>query len=114
MPLRHRRDRFGHSQDFPAGWACLLGFVVAAVSPAVVVPSLLALRDAGFGTATGIPTLVVAAAALDDVLSLAGFGICLPFAVSSASRKGVLPSTAWAAAVRAPVEIVAGRVEIKQ
>ena len=100
--------------DFPAGWACLLGFVVAAVSPAVVVPSLLALRDAGYGTATGIPTLVVAAAALDDVLSLAGFGICLPFAVSSAARQGVLPSTAWAAAVRAPVEIVAGRVEIKQ
>ena len=82
--------------------------MVAAVSPAVVVPSLLALRDAGYGTATGIPTLVVAAAALDDVLSLAGFGICLPFAVSSAARQGVLPSTAWAAAVRAPVEIVAG------
>ena len=88
--------------------------LVAAVSPAVVVPSLLALRDAGYGTATGIPTLVVAAAALDDVLSLAGFGICLPFAVSSAARQGVLPSTAWAAAVRAPVEIVAGCVEIKQ
>ena len=78
--------------DFPAGWACLLGFVVAAVSPAVVVPSLLALRDAGYGTATGIPTLVVAAAALDDVLSLAGFGICLPFAVSSAARQVCSPA----------------------
>ena len=95
---------------FPQSWAWLLGFVVAAVSPAVVVPSLLSLRDAGYGTATGIPTLVVAAAALDDVLSLAGFGICLPFAVSSAARQGVLPSTAWAAGVRAPIEIVAGLV----
>ena len=74
---------------FPAPWAALLGFTVAAVSPAVVVPSLLELQERGYGVRTGIPTLVVAAAALDDVFSLAGFGICLGFALPAAAAGGL-------------------------
>ena len=49
-----------------------LGFVIAAVSPAVVVPGMLDLQARGFGTAKGIPTMVVAAASFDDVLAIAG------------------------------------------
>ena len=64
------------------------------VSPAVVVPSLLDLQLRGYGTKTGIPTLVVAAAALDDVFALAGFGVSLSFAVSDASGGGVRPRAA--------------------
>ena len=59
-------------QDFPVLWAAMLGFVVAAISPAVVVPSLLALQEQGYGVQEGIPTMVVAAAPLDDVLCIAG------------------------------------------
>ena len=97
--------------DFPAPWAALLGFTVAAVSPAVVVPSLLSLQERGFGVATGIPTLVVAAAALDDVFSIAGFGICLGFALPAAAEGGLLAGAitgSLADALRAPVELVLG------
>jgi Kef-type K+ transport system membrane component KefB len=68
--------------SFSWPWAFMLGYVVAPISPAVVIPSVLALQDQGYGTTTGIPSLMVAAAAIDDVLSLAGFGIfsalCFP------------------------------------
>ena len=92
----------------PGAWAALLGFVVAAVSPAVVVPSLLDLQKRGYGTTTGIPTLVVASAALDDVLALAGFGVSLSFAVKGAAKGGVLPEALWADALRAPLELALG------
>lgn len=64
----------------PWVWAFLLGFVLAAVSPAVVVPSLLSLSDRGYGLDKGIPTLVIAAASVDDVLAITGFGVVLGIA----------------------------------
>ncbi|KAL4240467.1 Sodium/hydrogen exchanger 9B2 [Mactra antiquata] len=67
---------------FPWVWGIMLGFVLAAVSPAVVVPSLLNLADRGFGIKKGIPTLVIAAASVDDVLAITGFGVTLGIAFS--------------------------------
>lgn len=55
-------------------------FVIAAISPAVVVLGLLGLQKHGYGTAQGIPTLLIAAATGDDVLDISGFGICLGIA----------------------------------
>ena len=52
-------------------------FVLAAVSPAVVVPCLLSLQEQGYGNDKGIPTLVIAAASIDDVLAISGFGVVL-------------------------------------
>ena len=52
-------------------------FVLSAVSPAVVVPSMLNLELSGYGTDKGIPTLVIAAASVDDVLAISGFGVVL-------------------------------------
>lgn len=63
--------------DFPWLWGFMLGFVLAAVSPAVVVPCLLHLQEQGYGVAKGIPTLVIAAASIDDVLAISGFTIIL-------------------------------------
>eukprot|EP00434_Breviolum_minutum_P023360 symbB.v1.2.020607.t1/scaffold1743.1/size123518/8 len=77
----------------------MLGFVVAAISPAVVVPSLLTLQDQGYGIQSGIPTMVVAAAPLDDVLSIAGFGICLGINFAESS---------WLNYARAPLELLLG------
>lgn len=52
-------------------------FVVAAVSPAVVVPCLLKLGEDGYGVEKGIPTLVIAAASMDDVLAITGFSVMM-------------------------------------
>ncbi|GLG95722.1 Sodium/hydrogen exchanger 9B2, partial [Gryllus bimaculatus] len=49
--------------------------MMAAVSPAVVIPALFRLQAKGYGTEKGIPTLVVAAASLDDVIAVTAFGI---------------------------------------
>jgi len=55
----------------------MLGFVLAAVSPAVIIPCLMSLSQRGYGVAKGIPTLVIAACSADDVVAISGFGIFL-------------------------------------
>ena len=80
--------------------AYMLGFVVAAVSPAVVVPGIINLSQRGYGTAKGIPTLVLAAASFDDVLAITGFNIAL-------GVKFAEGSVAWNVA-KGPVEILIG------
>lgn len=47
--------------------AAVLGAVLAAVSPAVVVPRMVRLMDEGYGTKEGIPQLILAGASVDDV-----------------------------------------------
>jgi NhaP-type Na+/H+ or K+/H+ antiporter len=58
-------------------------FILAAVSPAVVVPSMLALITRGYGKDKGVPTLVMAASSVDDVLAITGFGVMLAMALST-------------------------------
>lgn len=89
--------------DFPVAWALLLGFVVSAVSPAVVVPSLLDLQIRGFGTRKGIPTMVLAAASIDDVLSIAGFGLATSMIFGAQGETSV-----GASLLRAPLELILG------
>ncbi|KEI87129.1 sodium:proton antiporter [Clostridium botulinum] len=55
----------------------LLGFIIAAVSPAVVVPQMLNLMDKGLGKAKGIPTLILAGASIDDVFAITIFSTFL-------------------------------------
>ncbi len=47
--------------------SALLGTVVAAVSPAVVVPAMIRLLEERRGTAKSIPSMIMAAASMDDV-----------------------------------------------
>lgn len=53
--------------------AALLGSVIAAVSPAVVVPRMTKLIEDNCGTEKGIPQLILAGAAADDVFVIAVF-----------------------------------------
>ena len=62
---------------------CLLSFVLGAVSPAVVVPSMLLLQEGGYGVEKGIPTLLMAAGSFDDILAITGFNTCLGMAFST-------------------------------
>lgn len=51
----------------------ILGFVIAAVSPAVIVPQMLKLLDQKLGTGQGVPTLILAGASIDDVFAITLF-----------------------------------------
>ncbi|HMK54956.1 MAG TPA: cation:proton antiporter [Methanobacteriaceae archaeon] len=57
--------------------AGMLGFIIAAVSPAVIVPQMLSFIERGMGTARGIPTLILAGASADDVVAITVFSVFL-------------------------------------
>ncbi|EPQ05271.1 Mitochondrial sodium/hydrogen exchanger NHA2 [Myotis brandtii] len=59
--------------------------LLGAVSPAVVVPSMLLLQEGGYGVEKGVPTLLIAAGSFDDILAITGFNTCLGMAFSTGS-----------------------------
>ncbi|KAI8422646.1 hypothetical protein MSG28_006420 [Choristoneura fumiferana] len=83
-------------------WGFLLGSMIASVSPAVVVPCLFRLRDVGYGVSKGIPTLVLAATAIDDSVSVAVFSIILNAMFSTGSMTWNI--------IKGPLSIIAGVV----
>lgn len=56
--------------DFTFIQGGILGFIIAAVSPAVVVPQMINLINNKRGTDKNIPTLILAAASIDDVFAI--------------------------------------------
>ncbi len=63
--------------DFPTG--LLLGCVIGAESPAVIVPGMLRLKSLGWGVTKGIPDAILTGSALSDVLLLLVFSLLLSF-----------------------------------
>ena len=57
--------------------AAILGSILAAVSPAVVVPLMIDFMDRGRGAKKGIPTLILGASSLDDVFVIVLFSVFL-------------------------------------
>lgn len=53
--------------------AAIMGAVLGAVSPAVVVPRMVQLMDEGYGTSKRIPQMILAGASLDDVFVIVLF-----------------------------------------
>lgn len=53
--------------------AAIMGAVIAAVSPAVIVPKMIKLLDEGYGTTQGIPQMILAGASVDDVFVIVMF-----------------------------------------
>lgn len=53
--------------------AAVLGAVIAAVSPAVIVPKMIKLMEEGYGTAQSIPQMILAGASVDDVFVIVMF-----------------------------------------
>ncbi len=82
--------------------AAIMGSVVAAVSPAVVVPKMLALMEDGVGVKRGIPQMIMAGGSVDDV-----FVIVLFTAFTTLGTGGEV--SAWQIA-QVPVSIVVGLV----
>ncbi|CAK6978864.1 sodium/hydrogen exchanger 9B2 [Scomber scombrus] len=86
--------------ELPWVWGFILGFVLAAVSPAVVVPSMLLLQREGYGVEKGIPTLLMAAGSFDDILAITGFSTCLGIAFSTGAM--------WMNILKGLLEVVGG------
>ncbi len=80
--------------------AVILGTVVAAVSPAVVVPRMLRLMESGFGRRKGIPQMIMAGASVDDV-----YVIVLFTAFTGLARGGSITPAVF---LDIPVAIVLG------
>lgn len=53
--------------------AAILGTVLGAVSPAVVVPQMLKLLEKGYGKKQGVPQLILAGASVDDIYVIVWF-----------------------------------------
>jgi len=87
--------------DLPWTVGFMLGFILAAVSPAVIIPSLMSLSGRGYGLEKGIPTLVIAACAADDVVAISGFGIFMGITFSSGAPL-------WKLILHGPIEVVIG------
>ncbi|OWZ83762.1 potassium transporter [Natranaerobius trueperi] len=66
--------------------AGILGFIIAAVSPAVIVPSMLKLKDRGLGTNRGIPVMILAGASIDDVFAITLISIFLGLTAEGADN----------------------------
>lgn len=80
--------------------AAILGAVVGAVSPAVVVPGMIKLIEEGYGTKKKIPQMILAGASVDDV-----FVIVLFTTFTGLARGGSVEVRSF---VNIPVSIVAG------
>ena len=75
-------------------------FLDSAISPSVLVPNLLNLEDHGYGVAKGIPTMLIVAAAFDDVICISLFTVFLSVIFNS----GPLVFSI----LRGPIEVVLG------
>lgn len=81
-----KRTSLGNKLFYLQSLTCLsllCSFVLGAVSPAVVVPSMLLLQKDGYGVEQGIPTLLMAAGSFDDILAITGFTTCLGMAFAT-------------------------------
>ena len=82
--------------------AAIMGAVVAAVSPAVIVPRMLKLMESGYGTNKSIPQMIMAGASVDDV-----FVIVLFTAFAGLAKTGTITATHF---LTIPTSIVFGLI----
>lgn len=80
--------------------AAILGCVMAAVSPAVIVPRMLKLKETGYGREKGVPDMIMTGASADDVF------VIVLFASLTAMAGG--DSFSWNIVWQIPLSIVLG------
>jgi NhaP-type Na+/H+ or K+/H+ antiporter len=81
--------------------AAILGTILAAVSPAVVVPFMIRFIDERRGTNKGIPTMILAASSVDDVFVIVVFSMLLGLYTGTA---GII----WFKLFEVPIAIALG------
>lgn len=98
---------------FDLSWpfALALGNLMGAVSPAVLVPSCITLRNEGYGVDKGIPSVLIAASSLDDVLAISMFGLFVGIGFGGeAGGHGLFGDTLLDSLLIGPIEILGGLV----
>lgn len=80
--------------------AAIMGSVIAAVSPAVVIPRMIKIMEEGYGKANSIPQLILAGASVDDV-----FVIVLFTAFTSLALGGEISISSF---LQIPISILLG------
>ncbi len=88
--------------DFITG--LLLGCVISAESPAVIVPGMLRLKNLGWGVKKGIADAILTGSALSDVLVLLLFSLLLNFI----SQETISNSKIWLLPLQVILQIVGG------
>lgn len=85
--------------------AGITGFMLAAVSPAVIVPSMLDLKNRARGKKNEVPTIILAGASVDDVFAITIFSLFLGLAQP---LEGDPSFTIFASILSVPFSIVVG------
>ena len=86
-------------------WGFLLGFVIAAVTPAIIVPCLEELKKRRFKIEeNNITTMLISASSFDDVVAISAYMVCLSSAFSS-------DKPLYLQIIQGPLEILIGIVE---
>lgn len=80
----------------------LLGWIICAASPAVIVPSMLRLKAEGWGVKKGIPDLILAGGTASDAVAITMFGIFLAWLTGEGS------GNPWLQMTDIPVQIILG------
>ncbi len=94
---------------FQFDWATglLLGCILGAESPAVIVPGMLRLKSLGWGVNKGIPDAILTGSALSDVLLLLVFSLLLAFLSQTTTTGLTLPGGVTLSPVHLlPVQII--------
>ena len=87
--------------DFPWTVSFMVGFIIAEVSPAVIIPCMSNLQKRGYGVDKGIPSLVIAACSGYEVVAVSGFGIFMGLTFSQGGP-------AWKIILQGPIEVFLG------
>ena len=82
--------------------AAVLGAILGAISPAIIVPKMLHLMEAGYGQINKIPQMILAGASLDDIYVIVLFTSFLSLAMGEGFKSSQL--------LRIPASIVTGLI----
>ena len=92
--------------QFDLATGLLLGCILGAESPAVIVPGMLQLKSLGWGVKKGIPDAILTGSALSDVLLLLVFSLLLAFLTQGTATGMTLGSLSLSPVQLLPLQVV--------
>ncbi len=93
----------------PPASAVALGFLVAAISPAIVIPGVLDILERATPEQRRVPSALVVGAPLDNIAALVGLGIAIDFALQGdVTWTGAVAQTLYAIGVGVAAGVIVG------